>query len=74
MMDTNTPQLLDGYVSEREAAPELKKCQRTMQRWRRQGIGPPWTKIGNRIYYRVDAVKRWLREQEVEPPRQERAP
>ena len=32
----------------------------TIQRERSQRIGPPFIKLGSKIYYRVAAIEKWL--------------
>jgi predicted site-specific integrase-resolvase len=53
-------QLLADFLTQHEAAVELKVCERTLDRWRRLGEGPPITKIGRRVYYRRATVRAWL--------------
>ena len=36
---------------------------RTIERWRNNGEGPPFIKIGHRVGYRQSAVEQWLDEQ-----------
>ena len=33
---------------------------RTIQRERSQRIGPPFIKLGSKIYYRVAAIEKWV--------------
>jgi Helix-turn-helix domain len=42
---------------------------KTVRQWRSERTGPPFTKIGRRPLYRVDALQRWLAagEQETQP-------
>lgn len=35
------------YVSEKEAAVYISVTPRTMQNWRRDGVGPPFTRLPN---------------------------
>jgi hypothetical protein len=65
--------LLDGYLTEAEAAQELAKGVRTLQIWRAQRTGPAWTKIGKTILYNRDAILAWLKSQEQQPVRQRRS-
>jgi hypothetical protein len=58
-------------IPEAEAAAELGKLAgrkpfavTTLMAWRRQGIGPPWVKVGRRIVYRRAAIKIWLASKE----------
>ena len=59
--------LLDGLLPENVAAPGLNRVPRTLQRWRRLGIGPIVTMVGNTPMYHVDDVKAWLRAQRKVP-------
>ena len=56
--------LLADFLSQQEAAAELKVCGRTLDRWRRLDEGPPITKLGRRILYRRSSVHEWLRARE----------
>lgn len=56
--------VLADFLSQREAASELKVCERTLDRWRRLGEGPPITKLGRRILYRRTSLQSWLRARE----------
>lgn len=42
---------------------------RTVQRERAQRIGPPFIKLGRKIYYRPAAIEAWLLDQEQVQPR-----
>jgi hypothetical protein len=46
----------------------------TLRRWRMEGRGPRWLKVGGRIRYRWADVERWLAEQEHEPEHATPAP
>ena len=56
--------LLADFLTQQEAAAELKVCERTLDRWRRLDEGPPVTKLGRRILYRRSSLHAWLRAQE----------
>ena len=58
--------LLGEYDNEAECAAGIKKSKRTLQRWRRLGMGPPVTFVGKTIMYRRASVTAWLIEQERE--------
>ena len=54
------PGLLDDYLSEAGLAAELQKDIRTLQRWRKLRVGPPFVMNGiTPIYHRPGAAK-WL--------------
>lgn len=53
-------ELLADFLTQHEAAAELKICERTLDRWRRLGEGPPVTKVGRRVYYRRPTLRTWL--------------
>jgi predicted DNA-binding transcriptional regulator AlpA len=59
-----TMSVLEGYISKPELAAQLQKSTRTLDRLERQRIGPPRTKVGRLILYRVDSVRDWLASQE----------
>jgi helix-turn-helix protein len=59
-----TENLLADFLTQDEAAAELKICERTLDRWRRLGEGPPITKLGRRILYRRSSLQVWLRGRE----------
>ena len=56
--------LLADFLTQEEAAAELKVCDRTLDRWRRLDEGPPVTKLGRRILYRRSSLHAWLRARE----------
>jgi hypothetical protein len=59
-----TDKLLADFLTQVEVAAELKICERTLDRWRRLGEGPPITKLGRRILYRRSSLQAWLRGRE----------
>lgn len=56
--------LLSEYFEPPELAAELNVCEKTLDRWRRLGKGPPITKIGRKPYYSKTGVVMWLRGRE----------
>jgi hypothetical protein len=64
--------ILDGLDTEEEAARQLNKSPRTLKRWRGARWGPPFIMIGNRVYYRREAVREWLLALERRMPRPEK--
>lgn len=52
--------LLGGYVTEAELAAQLDKDPRTLLRWRKLAIGPPYTMNGLTPMYSVEKAREWL--------------
>jgi hypothetical protein len=57
----------DPLLDEHEAATQIKKCDRTLKRWRDLGEGPAYCRIGRQIFYRRSAIRQWLLAREVQP-------
>jgi hypothetical protein len=70
MTDIN---VLDDYLSKSDTAVQLGVTERTLDRWDRLRSGPPRTKMGQAVLYRVDALRAWLKAQEREQPERTRA-
>jgi hypothetical protein len=60
--------LLADYVTETQAAADLRCCHRTLVRRRERGDGPPYLKLHGRIFYRRGALTEWLRSRETTAP------
>jgi hypothetical protein len=60
---------IPGYIPEAEMAEQLGVTVRTLRKWRQQGLGPAYTKLGKQVHYRHASCDAWLRQQEVEPVR-----
>jgi excisionase family DNA binding protein len=54
---------VDEYLTEVDVAELLKVSAGTLRRWRREGIGPPWLRLGRGVRYRRRDVDRWASEQ-----------
>ena len=54
--------LLDDldYISEREAAPALNVAQQTLVKYRKLGVGPPYSVVGRTVMYSRANLKLWL--------------
>jgi predicted site-specific integrase-resolvase len=63
--------LLADYLSETELARILGRTQRTLLRWRSIGKAPPYTRVGGRILYRIEAVRKWLEAREATGSRED---
>lgn len=59
----------EEYTPHVEAAQELNVSVRTLARWRAERIGPPFTKVGAKVYYRRAALAEWVRANETNPVR-----
>lgn len=54
---------LPQRITEKELAAHWRVSPRTLQRWREQGFGPAWIRIGGRILYIRDVVLDYERRQ-----------
>ena len=50
----------DICFTELGAAVFAKKSARTLQRWRAMRCGPPYVKLGNRVYYPKERLIAWV--------------
>lgn len=65
----NAPEgVLADFLPKDETAAELKVCERTLDRWRMLGEGPPVTKLGRRVLYRRSSLQAWLAQREHPGP------
>ena len=60
---------LQDLIPEADYAAQRGVSVRTVQRERAQRIGPPFIKIGRKIYYRPAAIEQWLIDREQSQPR-----
>ncbi len=49
-----------GLRTEDEVATALDLKQRTLEQWRVARTGPPFTKVGRNIFYKIESLKAWL--------------
>lgn len=61
----NEINILDGYATRKQIADAIGVTERTISRWTDLRDGLPVTKIGNRVLYRVEAVRAWIAAREV---------
>lgn len=61
--------MLDNLVSEHDFAAARGVSVRTVQRERALRIGPPFIRLGRKIYYRPEAIEQWLEALEETPVR-----
>jgi predicted site-specific integrase-resolvase len=52
-------------LNTRDAAAFLRVTPRTMQRWRREGVGPAYLRMEGRIWYTTDHLNQYLASLEV---------
>lgn len=60
---------ISELISEAEYAAQRGVSLRTVQRERAQRIGPPYIRLGRKIYFRPAAIEEWLIAQEQIQPR-----
>ncbi len=66
--------VLAEYLTEAELARDIKKSQRTIQRWKRVHQGPRRTILGRTTLYHKRDVKEWLEAQREDRPQRRRVP
>lgn len=64
--------MIDGYLTETQLATELRRTKRTLRIWRARGLGPAYSRVGNTVVYRDQALRDWLLRNEVQPVRAKR--
>ena len=60
---------IQDLIPETEFAKQRGVSVRTVQRERAQRVGPPFIRLGRKIYYRPAAIEAWLLDQEQAQPR-----
>ena len=56
-----------------EAAEALRVGIATIHRWRQCGEGPPYIKLGNKVYYRPSDLDAWIEEHKQIPQRKRKS-
>jgi len=51
---------LEPLLKEKQVAGILNVSQSALRQWRRQGVGPPYLKIGEAVRYRQNAVRAYI--------------
>ncbi len=54
-------QTVPAHVDTRRAAELLGMSRRTLEKWRGEGSGPPFLKLGRRVLYSVADLEAWVR-------------
>ena len=55
---------MKDYDDEETTADEFEVTVRTLRQWRREGKGPPWTRVGRKVKYHRGSKREWLSQQE----------
>lgn|GEM_PF-282881 len=69
-----TPDFLEGFISEEDYATRRGVSLRTCQRDRQLRQAPPFVLIGRQVYYRTEAIRDWLIAREQAADRRPSAP
>ena len=56
--------LLEGFWTPEQMASQAGVTTRTLARWHHLRIGPPRTRFGRTVLYRIASARAWLRAQE----------
>ena len=57
---------MDQLLTEAEVADYLRISLATIRRWRAEGTGPPWLRVGRGIRYSRRSLDAWVERQEAE--------
>jgi hypothetical protein len=49
-------------LTTKETAEALRLKEHTLENMRWQGTGPPFRKLGGRVFYHIDDLRKWLRQ------------
>jgi excisionase family DNA binding protein len=60
---TSRGQMTDKLLTQQQLADELEVSQRTLERWRQQGTGPAFIRVGRSPRYRRADIDAWLDQQ-----------
>lgn len=60
---------IQELIPETDYAVARQVSLRTVQRERAQRVGPPFIKLGRKIFYRKEAIEAWLLAKEQAQPR-----
>lgn len=52
--------ILDGWMTRAELAEALGVVEDTLSRWATERTGPPYIRLGRKVFYHKDAVRDWL--------------
>lgn len=63
----SVPSQQSPLLTPREAATWLRSTERTLERWRRQGTGPAFVRVGRHVAYRLEDLEAWVGRQTRQP-------
>jgi excisionase family DNA binding protein len=52
-----------GLLTQQQLADELQVSMRTLERWRQEGTGPAFVRVGRSLRYRRSDIDAWLERQ-----------
>lgn len=61
------------YIGSEELASRLGLGTSCLNKWRNEGTGPKWVRLGGSVRYMVGDVEQWLKEQAEETEKVEQA-
>ena len=59
------PEYLNDHLAAKELAEKYRLKTQTLANWRTQGRGPGYQKYGNKIYYPIPAIDKWIQHSRV---------
>ena len=48
------------YLTEKETSGRIAVSKSALRKWRREGLGPPFVKLGRMIRYPIGELERWM--------------
>ena len=61
--------ITDEWMSEAEAAAEIRKTVRTLREWRKRRIGPPYAFFGRTVRYHRPTLAEHFKASQIKPAR-----
>jgi len=61
--------IADEWLSEQEAAAEIRKTVRTLREWRKKRVGPPYAYFGRTVRYHRPTFGEYFRANQIMPTR-----
>lgn len=58
---------MTAHLTETDVARRCKLSTRTLQRWRYEGTGPAYLKLGGKVVYRLADIEEWEAESVTRP-------